>query len=340
MTAFDIAVLGTSATGISLAIAGVDAGFRAVICEPDFHARDRAQTFAHKDNPQAAKKMTFADFYHAAESARFLFDAIDPGERGSVVIAPDTSAVVATPFAKPLGFSTPVQSVRFVPFQPMHLRRLTELMWFPGTSSSVMEEAKVLAEDIGRVAIILPKNGRSVGLRLYDCMSRTTDQLLLEGAVLWEVDDLLTRFGFDLGLYEAQDLVGLDVSYALRKVQGTPSLIADRAFAEGRIGKKIGWGWYRYPGGGGAVIDPLIEDLIREEARFAKIAQRSLSDEEILDRILQSLRIETNAVLNENQVHNLADLSQILVHGLGFPSDKLGALALLPADSQRGLGAE
>lgn len=339
MTAYDIAVLGSSATGISLAIACVEAGLHAVICEPDFHARDRAKTFALIDSSEIAKKITFVDTYQPAESASFLFDARDPEERGRVEIAPVPSAVIATPFADPPGFGPPSQTVRFVPFQPMHLRRLTELMRFPGTSHKAMAEAKTFAENIGRVAIILPRNTRSVGLRLLDSLCQAADQLLLEGAILWEVDDILTRFGFGLGHYEAQDLIGLDVNYSRRKAQGTPSLIADRAVEEGRIGKKIGWGWYRYPGGGGAVIDPLIEDLIREEAWFAKTPQRSFSDEEILDRILQSLRNETNAVLAERQVNNPADLSQILVHGLGYPSDRLRDLALPPPADQRGSGA-
>ena len=51
------------------------------------------------------------------------------------------------------------------------------------------------------------------------------------------------------------------------------------------MGKKGGVGHYRYPGGGGAVIDPLIEDLILEEAWFAKVTRHDLPDTELVVRM-------------------------------------------------------
>lgn len=58
---------------------------------------------------------------------------------------------------------------------------------------------------------------------------------------------------------------------------GSP--ILGRMVAEGRIGKVGGVGYYRYPGGGGAVVDPLIEDLILEEAYYAKQVRTQMSND-------------------------------------------------------------
>ena len=168
----------------------------------------------------------------------------------------------------------------------------------------------------------------SIGLRLQDRLHAAADHLLLHGAILWELDEAMADFGFDLGLYEAQDLTGLDVAHARRRTRGAPSPIADRAVAEGRIGKKIGWGWYRYPGGGGAVIDPLIEDLIREEAWFAKVEQRCFDPEEIIAHLLQALRKELDRIQKHMPQCTDVDLAKICVHGLGYPSTKLGSLGV------------
>lgn len=98
--------------------------------------------------------------------------------------------------------------------------------------------------------------------------------LLLTGATPWEIDEAAIAAGWPIGPCEAEDLVGLHIAYEARQAAGGPAYpVADRMVREGRVGKIGGVGWYRYPGGGGAVIDPLIEDLIREEARFATVEE-------------------------------------------------------------------
>ncbi|MBS8226489.1 3-hydroxyacyl-CoA dehydrogenase family protein [Vannielia litorea] len=100
------------------------------------------------------------------------------------------------------------------------------------------------------------------------------EALLLEGSNPWELDEALEAGGMAQGPCAMQDQIGLDVIAAART---EPFLVADRMVAEGRLGRKVGVGWFRYPGGGGAVVDPLVEDLIREEAHFAGRVWRELS---------------------------------------------------------------
>ena len=118
-----------------------------------------------------------------------------------------------------------------------------------------------------------------------------------------------------MGPHEAQDLVGTEVAYADRRRRGDNSqLIADRMVEEGRLGKKVGVGWYRYPGGGGAVIDPLVEDLIREEAHFARVEQRNFRDAEIVAFLRHAL---TEAGRQTGAPSAL--LETVAIHGLGLP---------------------
>lgn len=163
------------------------------------------------------------------------------------------------------------------------------------------------------------------GMRLMLAMMEAADTLLIEGATPWEIDEAMVDFGFSIGPYELQDLVGMDAAHAARRRRGLVS-VADRAVEEGRLGKKAGVGWYRYPGGGGAVIDPLVEDLIREESHFAGISPREIADDEVRDRLLSALVNEGARLLEEGVARQADDIDLIAVHGLAFPEAQGGPL--------------
>ncbi|MBY5934592.1 hypothetical protein KUV51_16405 [Tateyamaria omphalii] len=119
---------------------------------------------------------------------------------------------------------------------------------------------------------------------LQDAFWRACEVLLYRHTTPWDLDEALVDWGYGLGPCEVQDLVGLDKVLAARKgADVTPVL--PRMVAEGRLGKRFGWGFYRYPGGGGAVIDPLIEDLICEEAWFAKVDRVELTGADLVARL-------------------------------------------------------
>lgn len=119
------------------------------------------------------------------------------------------------------------------------------------------------------------------------------EELLLEGSNPWELDEALEAGGMAEGPCAMQDRIGLDV---IKSTRTAPFLVADRMVAEGRLGRKVGVGWFRYPGGGGAVIDPLVEDLIREEAHFARRAWRELSAEALRARYLAAMEAEARGM--------------------------------------------
>ena len=111
-------------------------------------------------------------------------------------------------------------------------------------------------------------------IAVQDAFWRRAEELLLHHTNPWELDEAMVAAGFAMGPCEAQDLVGLHRVLQRGPARSVP--ILPRMVAEGRMGKIGGVGYYRYPGGGGAVIDPLIEDLILEEAWFAKVTRRDL----------------------------------------------------------------
>ncbi|WP_299702000.1 3-hydroxyacyl-CoA dehydrogenase family protein [uncultured Tateyamaria sp.] len=148
---------------------------------------------------------------------------------------------------------------------------------------------------------------------LQDAFWRVCERLMYRHTTPWELDEALVAWGYGLGPCEAQDLIGLDVVLRVRDgVDVTPVL--PRMVAEGRIGKRFGWGYYRYPGGGGAVIDPLIEDLICEEAWLAKVSRTELAGDVLVTRLHEEMREELRGNI---------DAAVRLLH---FPADRLAVI--------------
>lgn len=155
------------------------------------------------------------------------------------------------------------------------------------------------------------------GAVLQDAALALVDKLLLVGITPWELDEALEEAGFTQGLLKAQDAIGLEVAFARRRAAGTDLLVADRMVREGRLGRSIGVGWYRYPGGGGAVIDPLMEDMVVEEARFAGIDPVDLTLTAAADALILGVMNAAAPLLNDGLTRDALD--QLTLYKLGLP---------------------
>ena len=240
---------------------------------------------------------------------------------------------------------TPCRVIGMHLFNPAHLMRVAEIVGGEETSAEALASAAALMRRLGKLPVLCGACDGVIGVRLLRRYREAADTVLMDGATPWDVDEAMTGFGFSLGPYEAQDLAGLDIAYADRKRRGPlrdPARryipISDRMVEEGRLGWKTAVGWYRYPGGEGKVIDPLVEDLIREEAHFARVIRRTYSHADIRDRLLCALINEAAAILEEGIAGKPADIDLVTVHGIGFPrardglmfyADEIGAAAVL-----------
>jgi len=162
---------------------------------------------------------------------------------------------------------------------------------------------------------------------LFDRWLEAADRLMLSGAFPVQIDEALVESGFVMGPFEMQDLRGHETAYLKRKAAREtgrpfqPNIVSDRMVQEGRLGKISGVGWYRYPGGGGKVEDPLVEDLITEECHFAKMDRREFSNEQIIAEIKKALSDALQAVRVEIPKANSAGVQDVWTTKLGFPAE-------------------
>jgi 3-hydroxyacyl-CoA dehydrogenase len=295
----------------------------------------------YADLPEAdlAIEAVFEDMAVKKQVFTHLQDALPP----QAILATNTSYLDIDAIAGVLDVPERLVGLHF--FSPAHIMRLLEIVRGDRTSDRVLATAFALARRLRKIPVLAGVCDGFIGNRILARYREAADTLLMDGATPWQIDGVMVEFGYPMGPYEAQDMSGLDIAYANRQRQAATRdpdrryiPISDRMVEEGRLGRKTGVGWYRYPGEGGPVMDPLVEDLIREESHFAKVERRDYADQEVRDRLLTAMINEATAILEEGIAGSAADIDLVTVHGYGFPrwrgglmfhADRIGAAKLL-----------
>lgn len=187
---------------------------------------------------------------------------------------------------------------------------------------AVPEALKDLVAALNGTLIQLPEYAIPPSKRLRAAVATEVERLLLTGASPVEIDDALAAEGLP-HLVKRMDADGNDRILrdrdAVFQRLGSPAplpLLA-RAVEEGRWGHSTGVGWYRYPGGGGPVEDPLVEDLAAEEAHFAKWPQQDLTASEIVERLRRAKDDAVADILDSGEVAR-RDVDVVLHVALGW----------------------
>jgi 3-hydroxyacyl-CoA dehydrogenase len=136
-------------------------------------------------------------------------------------------------------------------------------------------------------------------------------------------------------------MAGLDVGWRMRQGREATrdkslrySPIADRICEQGRFGQKTGSGYYKYEGRN-ASPDPAVEALIVNVSKELGLTRKSLSNADIVDRILISMVNEGAKIVGEGFAARASDIDVTYVYGYGFPRYRGGPMFWA---EQQGLG--
>ncbi|AXI45012.1 hypothetical protein C1J03_02570 [Sulfitobacter sp. SK012] len=283
---------------------------------------------------QAGLSVTFtAEDTFEAERLRHMFRAlpdVDVVLDQTVLQAPDVViSLQRPPWPDALWLCPSPPSQAPTGAIPIHFHDDLAEAAFDCASGADVALAKGFFDQLG-FAVVVCANGadRFAGLALLDAAVALGDRLLLMGALPWELDAALKVAGYATGLFAAQDIAGLTGGYARRTAAGaSPLLVTDRMVREGRHGRAVGVGWYRYPGGGGAVIDPLIEDMIVEEAYFAKLRRGVLLDKDAVHYLTLGLACAGAGLIADGTASSGADVDALCAALAGLPPQ--GCMAVI-----------
>ncbi len=250
------------------------------------------------------------------------------------IIASNTSSISIDELATAL--SNPEHFLGMHFFNPVHKMPLVEVIYGAKTSKEAIATTVAYATAMGKTAIVV-KNcpGFLVNRILFPYFGGWT-ALLRDGADFQKMDKVMETFGWPMGPAYLQDVVGIDTSHHVGDVlaEGYPDRMSktfrtgmDVMYEQKRYGQKNGIGFYKYTtdpkGKPKKEVDPGTYDLLKQ---VQPDGQKDFSDEEIVDRMMLPMIIETVRCLDEGIVESPTEADMGLIMGIGFPPFRGGAL--------------
>jgi 3-hydroxyacyl-CoA dehydrogenase len=252
-----------------------------------------------------------------------IFAALEAALPATTILATNTSYLDVNALAADLRHPGRFLGLHF--FAPAHVMKLLEIVRGAQTSDAALGLAFAMTKILGKIPVVSGVCDGFIGNRILSRYRQATDVLMLEGSCPKGVDEAMRGFGMAMGPYEAQDMSGLDISYANRKRQNLRErkdiryvTIADTLVEDlGRLGRKSGAGWY--DAAGKHVESDAVTHAIYVASDKAGVSRVARSKDEIAERALLAMIMEATRILEEGIAARPQDIDLVMVHGFGFP---------------------
>ena len=261
-----------------------------------------------------------------------IFEKLDAAMKPGAVLASNTSGLDLDQMAASTARPSDVVGMHF--FSPANIMQLLEVVRGEHTDKKTLATAMALGKVIGKTPVMSTNAPGFIGNRMLGGYTRQAGEIILHGALPEQVDKVIYDFGFNMGPFAMNDLVGLDLGWRARKMAGVPdadkpltAIIPDRLCDLGRFGQKTNAGFYRYPEGSRqGQPDPEVAQLIERTSAELDIDRRQIGDEEVLKRCLYPLINIGAQLLDDGIALRASDIDVVYVHGYGFPKYRGGPM--------------
>ncbi len=334
-------VLGAGTMGGGIAMNFANVGIPVRIVERDQEALDKGLAVIRKNyersrstTPEqveqrlalitgATDKAAFADcdivieaVFEDMELKKSIFRELDIICKQGAIMASNTSALDVNEIASVTSRPESVIGMHF--FSPANVMKLLENVRGDKSSDSTVATAMAIGKRIGKICVMVGVCPGFVGNRILFQRRIEADRMILEGATPAQVDRVLFDFGFPMGPFAMSDLAGLDIGWKAENSSG--ETLRDLMCESGRRGQKNGRGYYTYdPETRAATPDSEVEEIIKNFAISKGIAQRDISDQEVLERCLYPMVNEGAKILEEGIAIRGSDIDVTWVNGYGWP---------------------
>jgi len=260
---------------------------------------------------------------------RAVFSELDRRTKPSAILASNTSTLNLDVIAHFTGRPDRVVGLHF--FSPANIMKLLEIVRGANTSAQILATAMRFAKKIGKIGVISGVCDGFIGNRMFEEYLRQAYFLLEEGALPQQIDAALEAFGMAMGPFRVMDLAGQDVGWRIRQRRAVEqpekpySRIPDLVCEMGRYGQKTGAGFYAYPDGRTAQVDPVIDKLVTDYSN-RQGHRRKIEDTEIVERCVYALINEGAKILSEGIAYRAVDIDMVYVFGYGFAETRGGPM--------------
>ena len=251
----------------------------------------------------------------------------------NTVITSNTSTISINLLAKNLKRPENFCGMHF--FNPVHMMPLVEVIRGEKTSEETIATTVGYAKAMGKTPVVVNDCPGFLVNRILFPYFGGFCALVRDGADFQHVDKVMEKFGWPMGPAYLLDVVGMDTGKHAGEVMadGFPDRMKnefrtaiDVMFDEGRYGQKTDKGFYTYEldrkGKLKKVKDAASYDLLKPVVQ----GSQEFTDEQIIERMMVPLCIETVRCLEDGIVDTAAEADMGLIFGIGFPPFRGGAL--------------
>lgn len=261
------------------------------------------------------------------EVKRQVFQELSSVTSPSTIIASNTSALSITEMATAVQHPERFVGLHF--FNPVEKMPLVEIIRGEKTSEATLATVHKLALDVGKTPIIVQDRPGFLVNRILGHYLLEATRLLEEGVALEKIETTIKKYGFPMGPFELMDEIGLDVSQKVGEFLAQsfsyfprPSNLLKNMILDQRLGKKSNLGFYIHTPKGKTIDQAYVEKTVQKLTS----SHKDLSTVEILDRLIGTLKKESETCLSEGIVQSKEDLNIALIFGIGFPPFRGGIL--------------
>ena len=278
----NVMVVGAGFMGSGIAQVCAQSGYEVILMDVHPEALDKAQSgiewslekFASKgmlkESPQSVMdRLVFSDNLNKAADAHWvieaafeeqalkeaLFKQLDQLVSEDTILATNTSSIPITRLAMATNRPERVVGLHF--FGPVPFMALVEVIRGEKTPDDVFDQGVDFIKSLGKTPVKVHKDIPGFVMnRIFGAAFRECVDLVAEGIASPEDIDIGMRlgYGWNIGPFEIADNAGLDTFARVGQTMlalGEEHLVAKsdlilRMVKEGRLGKKVGHGFYRY----------------------------------------------------------------------------------------------
>jgi 3-hydroxyacyl-CoA dehydrogenase len=252
-----------------------------------------------------------------------IFRELDKVAKAEAILASNTSYLDVAAIASVTARPEKVIGLHF--FSPAHIMKLLEVVVPQGAMPETVATGMALGRKLGKIAVRAGVCDGFIGNRILSAYRRQAEYLMEDGAAPAEIDAAFRGFGLPMGVFEMQDMAGLDIIWANRKAlapKRDPNeryvRVVDLICESGRFGRKTGSGYYDYAGKVPTPNEATLA-LIAEERRRKGVTPRRFTADEIMDRIVLAMINEGARILDEGIALRASDVDVVMINGYGFP---------------------
>ncbi len=343
-----VGVIGAGTMGGGIAMCFANAGIAVKLVEIKPEALERGLSVIRKNYENTAKKgrMTAEDVemrmglitgtlemddladvdlvieavFESMEIKEKVFTRLDAIAKDGAILASNTSFLDLNHIAAMTKRPEMVVGLHF--FSPANVMPLLEVVRGDKSSDSVIATGMKLGKALRKTPVLAGVCDGFIANRLMFPYMVASQQMLLKGTPMQEIDAAMKAYGFAMGPIALLDLIGLDVITFPGDVTMTGELVKLE-----RRGQKLNGGFYDYDEKRRSTPSPAALEVIEKvrEANGIETAP-ALSPEEIVAGLLYPVINEGAKILEEGIALRAGDIDVAAILGYNWPSYQGGPM--------------